>query len=1760
MGFCQQFSALMVKNFTLKRRMYCTTIWEIFLPVISLLVLVAIRQSVSVQKNDPDLHLGRATFLPPGAGELSAVTLNYNDEDPNQVNSIVNMLYKVIKRGHILAITPNAYPYCDQSSSSDSFSAVLARGIDRIAAAGNLTLRPPRDGSCSGSWYLRGFGSSGDIDSYATSSGYPKDGFLEAGVEFGGFSASGGVSYTIRMNQSQGTSYQFEQQIPRSFVSQTDDLSVGFSSKWWVMLLGYGFIPWQNFIENWAIGKAQGNVTAAQMDSGVNFVPFPTPQYREDQFDGYVSSLLPILFTLTFIWPVTRLVKQFVEEKELRIKEGLGMMGMRASAHFLSWFATYALIFLVMSLLIIFITSTGRVYVYSNLFLIFLFFYIFSLCVFAFCWLVASFFSKATVGATISAILFLGAFLGSFGLTEETTQGQKVLACLSAPICFGMGAQQISLFESAQQGVNFNNAGTVQNNFTFATCIGMLIFDFVLYLALAVYAERVLPSEWGVSLPPWFCCLPSYWCPSAPSEDAKPREFDARYERCDDIKAPVGVAIRNLEKRFGNQTADEAAVKGINLDMYEGQILALLGHNGAGKTTTINMLTGMLPPTSGDAVVQGYNIVGDMPMIRQNLGVCPQHNILYDRLTVTEHLYLFARIKGLARSEIPGRVEEIVEQVGLTEKVNTFSMNLSGGMKRKLSVGIALIGGSSTVILDEPTSGMDPYSRRSTWEMLKQAKEGRVLVLTTHFMDEADQLGDRIAIMHRGMIKCCGSSLFLKSRYGVGYTLTVDKVEGSDVKAIRGCVEGHVASCKVLSDVAGEISFQLPFKESGKFPDMFDELDREKGAWGVNSYGVSVTTLEEVFLKVGHEADEETPGEVKRRLSDRMAGGEEEVKAARRGSMDGAKPSTAADLTSGPRKTSGGGADLERPLLVSEGKAAGDGWEKTRGGDGDGDLGRMWQHFIALLAKRWHNAKRDRKVWLWQILYPGLWLIGGVGLLRLAASLQGSSVSINLSAYNTPNYISYNADSVDVLRSIRSPSSAVLLNATTPQGTEVQDSACAFNSSLPVSSVRDMSRFLLCTWDRFKQTKYGAYLVDTPPGTSPGETAFPLLANNSIFVNTTATYGTAAFLNTWNVARGRNTQGDGFDIGLNVKAWPLTKQQQTLNDGLVSIVVAIAFAFIPASVVGFVVMERQSKSKHLQIISGVSVIGYWCANLLWDFINFLPPCLIAIAVFAIYDISSLTGEAAGVLFMVSLLYALAVITFTYCVSFLFKNASTAQSIMLMVYIFTGCILLIASIIMDIIPSTKDVNDDLKFVYRLVPSFAFGESVINLMTRDSVIVFGSAKKPTDWVIVGRPSVYLVCEFIAYFASLLIIEYILATPSLYSMCFRPIHVEDPPKEEDIDVIAEKKRIQAGEKISKDANEDMVVLKGLRKVYPGQDGPKVAVKDLWFGIPEGQCFGFLGINGAGKSSTLKMLTGDVLPTQGTAELASKDVLTQQLEVRKLIGYCPQFDALLPNMTARETLRMFARIKGVSSSEIEDYVEKLCKQLSLDINGWLDKPCGGYSGGNKRKLSVGIALVGNPPIVFLDEPSTGMDPGSRRFMWDLISSTMAHRSVILTTHSMEECEALCARLGIMVGGRLHCIGSSQRLKSRYGSGYQLDVKVSQGKAEDFKKWIHGQISDTKLLEDQGENMKFRVEPPEGKLKLSGIFRMIEENREELSIVEYSVSETTLEQIFIHFARQQEEETGAVAGFSAVSESKVQRNGSMNIVNGGDLSSNEGI
>ena len=344
-------------------------------------------------------------------------------------------------------------------------------------------------------------------------------------------------------------------------------------------------------------------------------------------------------------------------------------------------------------------------------------------------------------------------------------------------------------------------------------------------------------------------------------------------------------------------------------------------------------------------------------------------------------------------------------------------------------------------------------------------------------------------------------------------------------------------------------------------------------------------------------------------------------------------------------------------------------------------------------------------------------------------------------------------------------------------------------------------------------------------------------------------------------------------------------------------------------------------------------------------------------------------------------------------------------------------------------------------------------------------------------------------------------------------------------------------------------MLRVEGLTKMYkkPSSKDSFAAVNNVYFGVPKGQCFGLLGVNGAGKTSSFKMLTGDTDISNGDAFIGQHSVKHNLRAAQSQIGYCPQFDALDPLLTGLEHLQFYARIKGMAPGDVNHLAHLASERLGL--SRYESRPAGSYSGGNKRKLSTAIALLGGPAVLFLDEPTTGMDPRARRFLWGCINSVVKSGcSVVLTSHSMEECEALCSRLAIMVNGSIKCLGSVQHLKAQFGSGYTVVLRVAGGVAgvaaaerfvsetlpaatltEKHHNMLQYHLSFSGGKDSQLQSVHSKVEghPVKGQGQESGqqlgqLFRAMEEAKGRGLLEDFSVSQTTLDQVFVQLAQAQ--------------------------------------
>eukprot|EP01018_Ginkgo_biloba_P024057 Gb_37630 [translate_table: standard] len=315
--------------------------------------------------------------------------------------------------------------------------------------------------------------------------------------------------------------------------------------------------------------------------------------------------------------------------------------------------------------------------------------------------------------------------------------------------------------------------------------------------------------------------------------------------------------------------------------------------------------------------------------------------------------------------------------------------------------------------------------------------------------------------------------------------------------------------------------------------------------------------------------------------------------------------------------------------------------------------------------------------------------------------------------------------------------------------------------------------------------------------------------------------------------------------------------------------------------------------------------------------------------------------------------------------------------------------------------------------------------------------------------------------------------------------------------------------------------IVCDGLKKVYPGQDGnsDKYAVRGLSLAVPRGECFGMLGPNGAGKTTSINMMIGLSAPTSGTAYIQGLDIRTDMDRIYTSMGVCPQHDLIWETLTGREHLLFYGRLKNLKGAALQNAVEESLKSVDLFNGGVGDKQSGKYSGGMKRRLSVAISLIGDPQVVYMDEPSTGLDPASRSNLWNVVKQAKQDRAIILTTHSMEEAEVLCDRLGIFVDGQLQCIGNSKELKARYGGSYVFTITTSSNEEGEVTRLVQSLSRNAKKIYSLSGTQKFEL--PKLEIKIADVFRAIEHAKTYLTIQAWGLADTTLEDVFIKIARE---------------------------------------
>jgi ATP-binding cassette, subfamily A (ABC1), member 3 len=1409
-----------------------------------------------------------------------------------------------------------------------------------------------------------------------------------------------------------------------------------------------GYLSLQQLITEYYLTNVVGGSVAQDLPIDHYMASAGYVAYVTQPLLSTAGILLPLIFVLAYLYPVSQFTKRIVLEKELRIREAMHIMGLGNAPIYISWYVVFFLpnfITAIISLVVIRLTYITI----TDILILFLVYFIYIATCVPLAGFYSAFFSKARLASLLTPLIYFVFAMPAFAIQSANTAIITVF-CIFPPTAYAV--TMLSIINHEISG-GFSNKDwqsplDIPPVYLAVTMMGV---DLLFFNLLMLYLDAVMPKEWGTPKHPLFFIIdPINWC-----FHRKHKRLEGGPDGCaengvfeDEDFDDDAVVLDGLRKVYSRGGKKFVAVNNLYWGMKEGEISVLLGHNGAGKTTVLNMMTGMAEPDEGDCYIYGHSVRTELDAVRQQIGYCPQHNILWSELTCREHLEFYGRIKGLKGWELEDSVCRMLHETDLLEKVDQQAKNLSGGQKRKLSVSIAFVTCSRLIFLDEPTAGMDVGARRYTWELLRRMSAHHTIMLTTHYMDEADLLGHKIGIMSQGRLKCSGSSMFLKSNLGVGYSITMSLRDDAHVRKITKLVKSSVDGAREIGLHGCEAMYRLPNSAVEQFPAFLDRLEAVQESLGVRGYSLSATTLEEIFLSVSQEdIDRNRKEDPLMQQDPRIIAQQEE---------------------------------LVWNCEVVEGRRA-----------------MLWSQFKAMMAKRMWNGMRDRRMQFFQIVCPVICIL--ISMLLSLISLSGPE-TITLSGDIYPEKVLVDMSGCDALLGVNASFDTFAVNH--------------YN----FKTGRNLSLYMVDTFLFQKRTRVEGVACNDPEWSKVMQ-----VGNNVMHIINASTYHQGPIsMNAVYQALLQKHTNKTQRFTLRAGTMPKTANEQVTQDAIKTIlmgaIIMIPFTFLPSNVVAWVVKERECKARHLQNVSGLSFYIYWLTNFLFDMIAYILTMCLVLVIFACFNRTEyIANDRVGAITTLFFVYGLSSTTTGYMCSFFFNEHSNAQTVVMAVSFVAGFLLVMIVYIMSLLSQTQQTAKILKWITRIVPSFAIGEGIINMAMLTQQRLSDDTLTPWSMETTGWADVYMAIEFPLFFAITLFIDH----PARRMWGQRHSYDADaepqPVTYEDSDVEAVREEVYENE--ANGVNDDMVRVVDLRKVYPNG---KEAVRNITFSVVPGEVFGFLGTNGAGKTTTISMLCQEFIATSGVAYICGYNIVNESTEALQCIGYCPQFDATLDLLTVEEHMYLYCGVRGICYAERDDVVDALLRMCELST--YRNTLSAQLSGGNRRKLSVALSLIGGPSVVFLDEPSAGMDPVARRGLWNAIEKVADNCSVVLTTHHLEEVEALAHRVAIMVDGTLRCIGDKTHLKKKFGTGFEMSIRAeADDDMEDIHVWVKQNFPAATLNEYKGRRFVYML-PAD--VALSDVFRLLQSNKTRLHITDYSVSQTSIEQVFLKISGELEEAT----------------------------------
>ncbi|KAK6598059.1 ABC transporter [Botrytis cinerea] len=1077
----------------------------------------------------------------------------------------------------------------------------------------------------------------------------------------------------------------------------------------------------------------------------------------------------------------------------------------------------------------------------------------------------------------------------------------------------------------------------------------------------------------------------------------------------DEIDSSSDIAVRctELSKTFqasrrwywpwSTVGTSHLAVNSLNLELKTGSVNFLLGPNGGGKTTTLKCIAGIIPADKTSRLEINQNATFS--------GVCPSIMVFWERLTVAEHVRIWRKIK--TGTHAVGGEDDVLMECDILSKSNQAPETLSGGQQRKLQLAIAFVGGSTMCFIDEASSGLDPLSRRNIWNIISNSHSRRTILITTHFLDEADILADNISIIYKGGLVCTGTPTSLKSNYGLNLEIRQVATEND---------EGYEEEEEDEENKMPTWTVKTSTEATKKI------LELEELSGGL--YSVTFPTLEQVFLNVTNSSLIDGNGNGDATSSDQISRQDTELEELNAGNVEGITLEVGKQTTLSHqilailkkrylltrRSWMGYGIALAIPIIIA------------------GALAGEFAKFNTFdpCTHRMDVTMRNASIEEAMSLRDSLGTFDVIGPLDSpdfysAEDLAYYKIS---SVAGPPAAFDGEVQNTIYVENMGQYFSPFELER---EGITGEQKALATRGS--ASSLTDMVTIIK---DNHGEPAFGVFAADSADITlvhrmSPeySMAGMNIIANR--LANSSAQTGTARQIKT------------SFRKFRRVKFEP---------DSLsIPLLVFVTLGLICSTSVSIMypVFERINNVRALQYSNSVSSAALWMAYLIFDMHIGLITSVVTWAIIFAGGNSRIWYESTFILFAM-LLFCIATYLGLYICSLFLRKAAFAVAVG--VHIMLMLVYLIAYVINDSKEplNSYDITVDIQGVLGLTSPAANLLRTFFVATDNFGITCGETGwydlHPIAFQLYGGVYINLILQIM--FCAL-VLAYIETGSSAWFSKFLPKR-KMPATQAQLDFGMEG-RESPNFAPEQDGDIPLKPLKGKTSI-PVLVVSKItkffksllAVQEISLSISTNETLALLGANGAGKTTTINMIRGLITPNHGTITIDGINVLASPQQARIHTGVCPQDDAI-DELTVRQTLSFYASIKGLR--DVKANVDGVMR--AFGITSFADRLITKLSGGTRRKVMVAIAILGNPRLLLLDEPSTGQDAGAKRVLWKILRSLSNDRAILITTHSMEETEALATKVAI-VDKKMLASGTTSQLRSRFGGFYRLRAAYEVG------------------------------------------------------------------------------------------------------------------